>query len=318
MLREFAFSPDVFFQAAFGVRDSHGNFVIAEDHGHLALASLWKGIERFGVIRDLGGGSWGKVLDARRDDLHARSRELLKKLRLEGRIVPAAKYASSSLENEKGWLVEALASHAAEPALTQFFGTDEFCVSVKAAEYQQLPKGISKIPFCTPFTGGGCSVKVDRNLDAYLNVLQPLIKYSRSLMFIDPYLDLGAPNYRHFLDLLRCAAAINPGVHVELHRQIKPGYGESLRPASEWKRSFAEVLAADPAVSSLNVKVFVWDEFHDRYLISNLMGLSVPHGFDTTSKNEATRWSMLSHDDTCDVRDEFTEGDSQFRRKLQR
>lgn len=317
MLREFAFSPDVFFPEAFGVKAANGEFVAAENHGHLALAALWKGIERFGVIRDLAAGGWGKTLEVRREDLHARSRELLRKLRLDGRIVSAAAQSASAPTDEIGWLVEALASHKTDPEIAQFFGTDDFCGSLRAADYQQLPKGISKIPFCSPFSGGGCSIKVERNVAAYISALRPLIKYSRSLMFIDPYLDLLAANYQDFLSLLKEIASINPGVEVELHRQIKPAHGEQLVSAAIWKQRFSQAIASDQSLKNLKINIFIWDEFHDRYLISNLMGISVPYGFDTTKKNEATRWSMLSPHDADDVRQEFTAGDPLFRRKLQ-
>ena len=318
MLHEFAFSPDIFFPTAFGVKTDQGAFIPGEAHGHLALASLWKGIERFGVIRDLSNGKWGNALDERKEDLHVRSRELLKKLRVNGRVVPAAAQNQGSPTAEGEWLAEALASHIGDPKITQFFGTDEFCASLRASEHEDLPRGISKIPFCAPFSGGGYSIKVDRNVVAYINVLKPLIKYSRSLMFIDPYLDLEAANYQDFLILLKEIATINPGVDIELHRQIKTVNGGQLRSAGSWKKSFDQVLNADPVLKSLNIKVFIWDEFHDRYLVTNLMGISVPYGFDTTKKNEATRWSMLSPHDANDVRDEFTDGDPQFRRKLQK
>lgn len=317
MLHEFAFSPDVFFPSAFGVKTDQGVFIPGEDHGHLALTSLWKGIERFGVIRDLSDGKWGGALDGREVNLHVRSRELLKKLRSNGRVVPASAQIARSPAAEEDWLAEALASHTAEPQITQFFGTDQFCASLKAADHQDLPRGISKMPFCSPFSGGGCSIKVNRDIVAYTKTLRPLIKYSRSLMFIDPYLDLEAANYKDFLILLKEIASINPGVDIELHRHIKPAYGGQLRSASNWKQSFDRVLSADPVLKSLRIQVFIWDEFHDRYLISNLMGISVPYGFDTTKKNEATRWSMLSAQDTNDVREEFTKGDPLFRRKLQ-
>jgi hypothetical protein len=316
MLREFAFTPEVFFPDAFGVKAANGEFIAAENHGHLALAALWKGIERFGVIRNLGAGRWAKTLDDRQEELHVRSREVLKKLRLDGRIVSAGVYLPTAPAHEMDWLDEALASHKADPEITQFFGTDVFCELIKASEYQQLPKGISKISFCSPFSGGGCSIKVERNVAAYISALRPLIKYSRSLMFIDPYLDLDAPNYQEFLGLLREIALINPGVEIELHRQIKPAHGEQFLSATVWKQRFEQIISSDPLIKSLSIKVLIWDEFHDRYLISNLMGISVPYGFDTTKKSEATRWSMLSPQDADDVRQEFTEGDPQRRRRL--
>ncbi|MNL94763.1 hypothetical protein D3C81_45550 [compost metagenome] len=318
MLHEFALSPDVFFSSAFGVKTDLGAFIPGEAHGHLALASLWKGLECFGVIRNLSDGEWGRALDDPHVDLHPRSRELLKHLRLKGRVVHATARIAGSPKAEGDWLAEAVASHAIEPKITQFFGTDEFCGSLKAVDHKNLPKGISKIPFCLPFSGGGSSINVKRNIDAYIDVLRPLIKYSRSLMFIDPYLDLSAPNYKDFLTLLRTIASMNPLADIELHRQIKPAHGEQIRTASIWKQNFDQVISADPDLSKLSIKVFIWDEFHDRYFVSNLMGISVPHGFDTTKKDEATRWSMLSTQDANDVREEFTDGDPQFRRTLLR
>ncbi len=318
MLYEFAFSPDVFFPEAFGVKAANGEVIAAENHGHLALSTLWKGIERFGVIRDLAAGSWGKNLEARREGLHARSRELLKKLRSDGRIVSSCAHYSSLPQNEMDWLNEAMASHKSEPQLAQFFGTDDFCSSLKANDYLQLPKGISKIPFCPPFSGGGCSLKVERNVEAYIIALRSLIKHSRSLMFIDPYLDLKADNYQGFLKLLREIASINPSIEIELHRQIKTAYGEQFMSATDWRLRFEDAIASIQSLKKLNINVFIWDEFHDRYLISNLMGVSVPYGFDTTNKSDATRWTMLSPQDTDDVRQEFSEGDPQRRRKLWR
>lgn len=318
MLHEFAVSPDVFLSSSFGVRADLGAFVPDEAHGHLALTSLLKGIERFGVIRNLSGGKWWNALDGREDGLHPRSREVLKKLNSNGRVVDAPAQMARSPTAEKDWLAEAVASHGAEPKITQFFGTDDFCKSVKAADYKNLPVGISKIPYCLPFSGGGCSIKVKRNIHAYIEVLRPLIKYSRSLMFIDPYLDLAASNYKDFVTLLEAIASINPDAEVELHRQIKPAQGQSMLTASAWKQRFAEVITSNSALKKLSINVFVWDEFHDRYLVSNLMGISVPYGFDTTGKDEATRWSMLSTEDANDVREEFTEGDPRKRRKLQR
>jgi hypothetical protein len=316
MLHEFALSPDIFFPSAFGVRNENGEFIPAENHGHLALSMLWKGVIQFGVVRNLADGEWGNFLDLRQHELHVRSRETLKKLKIEGRIVDSAAQNGNSHSDEQSWLNEALASHIANPRITQFFGTDEFCSSINAADFQQLPKGVSKIPFCTPFSGRGCSIKVSRSIASYVSTLMPLFKYSRSLMFIDPYLNLEAHNYQGFVQLLKAVAATNPIAEIELHRQITPSKGEVMKTSRDWHDSFDRVLSSDPALASLRVNVFIWDEFHDRYLISNLMGISVPYGFDTSTKEDETRWTMLSAEDTDDVRNEFTDGDPMFRRTL--
>ena len=47
-----------------------------------------------------------------------------------------------------------------------------------------------------------------------------------------------------------------------------------------FRNEFGPVLSQ----SNLKAEVFIWDDFHDRYLISNLGGILVPYGFDTSSK----------------------------------
>lgn len=315
MLYEFALSPEILLSTSYGIVQGD-DFIVAEDHGHLALCALWKGIERGGVIRNLAGGHWLKHIDNLNQGWHPRTRELLKKLRTAGRIVDANSRKEVMPENEQGWLDEAFASHQVDPKLSQFFGTDTFCRKVKSAEYQGLPVGISKLPFCTPFSGGGCSVKVRRVLADYVAALKPLIRYSRSLMFIDPYLDLAAANYKDFLQLLKEISTINPKVHLELHRQLKEADPKAqMRSAGEWQARFEAELKKDPDIQKLNIDIFIWDEFHDRYLVSDLMGLSIPYGFDTSAKKDETRWTVLAREDADDVRLEFSDGDPHKRRR---
>jgi hypothetical protein len=58
--------------------------------------------------------------------------------------------------------------------------------------------------------------------------------------------------------------------------------------------------------TGLSFDVFLWDDFHDRYLISDLVGISVPHGFETTSApNAVTTWTRLGRDDRDDILREF-------------
>ena len=56
----------------------------------------------------------------------------------------------------------------------------------------------------------------------------------------------------------------------------------------------------------LAVECYIWDDFHDRYMISNLVGISLPNGFDTTAaSNSMTTWTRLGRDDRDDIQREF-------------
>ena len=57
--------------------------------------------------------------------------------------------------------------------------------------------------------------------------------------------------------------------------------------------------------SSLEVKVFAWDDFHDRYLISDLVGIQMSNGFDTSTGPLKTIWSRIGRTDREDVERDF-------------
>ena len=73
-----------------------------------------------------------------------------------------------------------------------------------------------------------------------------------------------------------------------------------------FKRRFCNRLGETLRAAGLSAEVFVWDRFHDRYLISNIIGISLPNGFDTTAaRKSVTRWTRLGRDDRDGVRREF-------------
>ena len=73
-----------------------------------------------------------------------------------------------------------------------------------------------------------------------------------------------------------------------------------------FERRFRDGLSDPLRAAGLQAEVFVWDDFHDRYLISNLVGISLPNGFDTDrNPTSVTSWARLSRTDSDDVLREF-------------
>jgi hypothetical protein len=69
---------------------------------------------------------------------------------------------------------------------------------------------------------------------------------------------------------------------------------------------FRRELEATVRSAAVSVNVFIWDDFHDRFVITNLVGISLPNGLDTTSNpGSITRWTRLGRDDRDDVQREF-------------
>jgi hypothetical protein len=118
-------------------------------------------------------------------------------------------------------------------------------------------------------------------------------------MFIDPNLDPSSHNYQHFHQILAPVnqRAVKP--RIEIHRSLCRGDGPERTFPSEadWKASFA-ALGTRLGALGVNAEVFIWDDFHERYLITELVGISVPAGFDVTGKaNDWSTWGRLGRGD---------------------
>ncbi|MYF91786.1 MAG: hypothetical protein F4184_06660 [Gemmatimonadetes bacterium] len=56
---------------------------------------------------------------------------------------------------------------------------------------------------------------------------------------------------------------------------------------------------------NLKVEVFIWDDFHDRYLISNLGGIQMSNEFDTSTGPLKTTWSRLGQTARGEIEGDF-------------
>ena len=97
----------------------------------------------------------------------------------------------------------------------------------------------------------------------------------------------------------------SPAPLIEIHRVGYVGSGRE-RGFPDFERGFRNELAGPLGDAGLSAEVFVWDHFHDRYLLSNLLGISLPNGFDTTRKpDDRTTWTRLGRCELDDVQREF-------------
>lgn len=74
----------------------------------------------------------------------------------------------------------------------------------------------------------------------------------------------------------------------------------------KWKNRFNFLLQPVVSETDLSIEVSIWDDFHDRCLTSNLIGISLPNGFDVRSRpDDITTWTRLSRIDRDDLQREF-------------
>jgi hypothetical protein len=293
LLEEYAITPDVFDMS----------FYANEELGDVHLKHLKEVILNEGLVRNLRNDkeSWTNVFNSKDRPWHKKGLELLKKLVIQNRICSFDAILAQNPVRDEDWCDEALASHIRRP-LTGIMTSASVARSFKD---NPLVSSIEKLPNARWWQNRSPSIRLKRVLEDYQDNLYVILQTSRSIMFIDPHLDPGLPRYHAFTALLSSIPLHRCPPLIEIHRVCYTGSGKS-RSFPEWQKRFQDNVSKALTKSGHSVDVFIWDDFHDRYLISDLVGISLPYGFDTTlSANNKTTWTRLGRSDRDDVALEF-------------
>jgi hypothetical protein len=145
------------------------------------------------------------------------------------------------------------------------------------------------------------------------------LRHANSLLFIDPFIDpTDHHQYGGLIKILASLQTRSVKPLVEIHRVAWYQGGNDKRPQVK------EVVAAlQPSIQAvakgagISVEVFLWDNIHDRYLITDLIGISLPHGFGTTrAPNTQTTWARLGRNDRDLVQREYDAAHRQPRHRF--
>ena len=297
LLADYAITPDVFDVTSYSTAGEC----------EARLETIREVMLADGLVRDLRDGAW-RALFKEGSRWHRRGVELVKKLDRRGRLIRYPSRLPRPPGSDRDWCVEALATHALEPFTGGVIATrsvkDEFA-------REGLVARIDRLRSASWWTNRSPSVRPARTLADYQEHLAPILRFSNSLMFIDPHLDPGKPRYRDFTTLLRQAGQRTPVPLIEIHRVCYEGSGPGRTFPMRgdpgcFERRFRDGLGETLRAAGLSTEVFIWDDFHDRYLISNFIGISLSYGFDTSGAHNApTTWTRLGTKDRDDVQREF-------------
>ena len=237
-------------------------------------------------------------------------KDIVKALHTQGRLIKFQCCGADAPRNDQAWCAEALASHEVS-ALTGVIVTE----SVKR-KYVDKPL-VQRIDHLGDPAHGddadwwnarGPSVRLDRKLEEYRKHLGPILRYAKSLDLIDPHLDPAKHRWDGVKYLLEAAGGREPQPTIRLHRVcwVKDQGGRRILDHKRIEDVFHWWLDNLLRAANLKTKVMIWDDFRDRCLLSNLMGISLPHGFDTSRRaRDLTTWSRLAQPDVEDLRREF-------------
>ena len=297
LLADYAITPDVFDATSYSTPD------VCEAR----LDTIRDVMLAEGLVRDLRDGEWGILFKSATRTWHPRGKELVGKLAKQGRLIRYAASLPVPPADDAGWCAEAVATHARAPLTGGVIVTkgvkDNFPSEPIVARIDRL----SSAPWWKGMQSS--SVRLGRTNADYEMHLDPVLRCSNSLMFIDPHLDPTRPGYAGFGALLQRAGGRMRAPLVEIHRRVP--LDQDL---GKFERQFRDALVAPLRTAGLHARVFMWGtwtRFHDRYLISNLVGISLPDGFDTGKGR--TTWARLSRDDRDDIQREFDQASRRHR-----
>lgn len=305
LLAEYALTPGVFDVAAHTSEEICG----------LHLQSLKEVLLHEGLVRNLRAGEWARTFDDSSRSWHRRGKELLKKLRTEHRIVLADAVGASMPQTDADWCLEALASHASRP-LAGVIATDATAASHAR---NAAVSSVSKLATAPWWASRSPSVRLGRTLMAYQAALAPVLRHANSLIFVDPFID--PTDHHQYGDLMKLLAGLRARSIkplVEIHRAAWYGGGNDKRPqVTDVVAALTPAITTAARTAGLTVDVFLWDDIHDRYLITDLIGISLPYGFGTTKKpNEKTTWTRLGRYDRDSVQRDFDPAHRQPRHRF--
>lgn len=287
MLDEFALIPNIFDPAAYSTA------VLAD----ACLPLLKEPLLQEALVRDLCGGDWSRYCVANTGSLHRLTGEILRKLASANRLrhFPMSGAAVPTCADD--WCREGLAS-ASAASLTGIIAAH----ATKQHFSQPGVASIEKLTGSSWWQSRSSSHTLDRKTPEFLKLLDRVLCQANSLMFIDPNLDPSQHNYREFFSLLQPLSLRDPRPRIELHRSFcrGDGAGRSFPRIEEWKQAFAS-LDIQLKGAGLSAEVFLWQDFHDRYLITDVVGVTVGAGFDVTQVvDDKTTWARLGKSDRDD------------------
>ena len=304
LLYEYALTPDVFDSESYK----------SEELGTARLELMKDVFLQEALVRNLRDGEWQSIFSNKGRPWHRRGLELLAKLVKQNRLSQIQAILPDTPLSDVDWYNEALGSHDID-ALTGIIATPEV---VRLVNECPILGNTDRLGSSQCWTKRRSSVRLARCSDAYHDQLRLIMRHAKSVMFIDPHLNPTKRQYSDFLNILRLAAGRRPSPLLEIHRviYIGTGRGREIIPGEQWKESFSSEWNRPLQETGLQAKIFIWDDFHDRYLISDVLGIAMGNGFDTSSNlKDMTTWTRLGRDARDDIQKEFDP--ATVRRKLQ-
>jgi hypothetical protein len=188
-------------------------------------------------------------------------------------------------DSEKSWLKNVLNEHHRYPFRA---------IIIKSDTKKQPPiltEEMLSIPPCLTWDSPH-GITISRDAKEMATAVQMMLSCCRWVKFIDPHISPGTKRYRislcAFLNILAAARPVGPPEAIEIHTKQHEGTENFLRNA------YREIIPP-----GLTLTVYQWKKriagpkLHNRYILTDIGGVSFHHGLDTGEDGETDDISRL-------------------------
>lgn len=289
MLSEVAITPEVFTQ------DAYSCAPVAD----WCIPNLKDRLLDDALVRNLHNGDWYKSINQNLGKFTPKGKELLTKLEKQKRLRCFPAINTNIPDSNIAWCAEALASHKQE---------NLDCILVGPATKAECPElplvvAVEKIRSHTWWKKSQMHV-LTRNMSDYKTYLRLVLNQANSIMFIDPHLDPTKRQYSEFHHLLQLCDTQQVTKEIEIHRCCYEGPPkERYFPSKDEFEYHFSMLAPKIKGCKLKLDIFIWDDLHERFLITDVLGIFLGDGFDVNDK--PVTWQRLDRQGRDNKQREF-------------
>ncbi len=275
----------------------------SQEIGRIYLQNLKETLLNEAVVRDLRNGTWSSVIGSDDRSWHIMGKELFRKLKTQNRLIPFPSASPDEPTSDFEWCQEALSSHKLAP-LTGIISSSN---TAQKFNQEMLVAPVQKLPSSPWWQNRSPSIRIRRNKKEYAENLSLLFRSAKSIMFIDPHFDPSQSRYHDITSLLGELYDQTRKPLIEIHRCCFRGSGprKELIDGQKWEEIFKGYFKKLIKNNEFKANVFIWDDLHDRHIISNLIGFLLGNGLDTTRADDKTTWTKLGRAERDDIQREF-------------
>jgi hypothetical protein len=202
------------------------------------------------------------------------------------------------------WFDEAIASYKEDP-FDGIIASKNTMTTIKSQlvnSHLELIASIENIEKADWWTNRSHSVRLKRQTQDYLQHLRLLLNHANSLIFIDPYFNPNKPDYQEFTKILDAINQPDDPPSIEIHLcHLEPGVTKT-----DFERLFKRHLESFIQSKKLEVEIFIRDQIHDRFILTNFIGIQSGNSFSISrNPDETTTWTRISRTRRDELQKEF-------------